>query len=107
MPYIPSKRRKYIGSITNTDRWQKFLNRPGDVFVCTPPKCGTTWTTTIVAMLVSGSTDVDTQSLVQWVDAEVVAIDEVMGALATQNHRRCIKTHTPLMVSPGTLMPPT
>ena len=32
-------------------RWEHFVHRPGDIFVCTPPKCGTTWTQTIVASL--------------------------------------------------------
>ncbi len=95
MQYTHPKRRTYTGSITNTDRWQKFQNKPGDVFVCTPPKCGTTWTVTIVTMLMLGRTDVAPQELVQWVDAEVVPINDVVDALAVQNHRRCIKTHTP------------
>jgi aryl sulfotransferase len=95
MPYTPIKRRNYTGSITNTDRWQQFQNRIGDVFVCTPPKCGTTWTITIVAMLVTGKTDVAPQELVQWVDAEVVPIDDMVETLGAQTHRRCIKTHTP------------
>jgi aryl sulfotransferase len=95
MPYTPIKRRSYTGSITNTDRWQKFQNKPGDVFVCTPPKCGTTWTITIVTMLLSGRTDVAPQELVQWVDAEVVPINEMVDSLAAQTSRRCIKTHTP------------
>ncbi|TMA51013.1 MAG: sulfotransferase domain-containing protein [Deltaproteobacteria bacterium] len=32
-------------------RWAGFEPRPGDIFVCTPPKCGTTWTQAIVASL--------------------------------------------------------
>ncbi len=95
MAYTHPKRRTYKGSITNTDRWQQFRNRPGDVFICTPPKCGTTWTITIATMLAMGRTDVAPQELSQWVDAEVVPIDDVTAALAGQNHRRCIKTHTP------------
>ena len=95
MTYIPPHRRRYKGSITNTDRWQHFQGRPGDVFVCTPPKCGTTWTTAIVTMLLTGGTDVSLQEQVQWVDAEVVPLDQMTKRLAVQSHRRCIKTHTP------------
>jgi len=95
MTYIPPRRRRYTGSITNTDRWQHFQGRPGDVFVCTPPKCGTTWTTAIVTMLLTGGTDVSPQEQVQWVDAEVVSLDQMTKRLAVQSHRRCIKTHTP------------
>lgn len=95
MPYTPAARRRYKGTMTNTDRWQKYDHRADDVFVCTPPKSGTTWTTTIVTMLLHGRTDVASQELVQWVDADVVPVDEMVGALAAQSHRRCLKTHTP------------
>lgn len=95
MTYIPADRRSYKGSITDTDRWQEFQNEPGDVLVCTPPKCGTTWTTTIVTMLTQGSTDVSLLDRVQWVDANVVPVDEMTASLEAQSHSRCIKTHTP------------
>jgi len=95
MTYAPRDRRSYKGTITNTDRWQHFQSKPGDVFVCTPPKCGTTWTTAIVTMLLTGRTDVAPQDMVQWVDAEVVPIADMIAGLAAQTHRRCIKTHTP------------
>ncbi|MGO1117941.1 sulfotransferase domain-containing protein [Rhodovibrionaceae bacterium A322] len=95
MPYTPPSRRHYTGSLTDTDRWQTFSGRPGDVFVCTPPKCGTTWTIAIVNMLLSGSTDLADQAQVHWIDANVVALPETMAALEAQTSRRCIKTHTP------------
>jgi len=95
MTDAPRARRSYKGGITNTDRWQHFENKPGDVFVCTPPKCGTTWTTAIVTMLLTGRADAAPQDLVQWVDAEVVPVADMIAGLAAQTHRRCIKTHTP------------
>ena len=104
MSYTPPKRRRYQGAITNTDRWQQFQEEPGDVFICTPPKCGTTWTVTIVTMLAQGRTDVAPQKLVQWVDAEVIPINDTVGALAAQTHRRCIKSHTPFDGAPGIQM---
>ena len=96
MNYTPPHRQIYKGPITNTARWQQYTKRPGDVFVCTPPKCGTTWTTTIVTMLCQGSTEITPQELVHWVDAEIVPIDEVRDGLEAQPGRRCLKTHTPL-----------
>ncbi|SHJ63014.1 Sulfotransferase domain-containing protein [Shimia gijangensis] len=89
------QRRPYKGSITNTDRWAHFDHRPGDVFVCTPPKCGTTWTSTIVTMLCQGDTDIAPQDLIHWVDAEVIPLTDVTRGLAAQTGQRCIKTHTP------------
>ncbi len=87
--------RSYKGSMTNTDRWDEFKGRPGDVFVCTPPKCGTTWTSTIVTMLCQNSTDIAPQGLIHWVDAAIVPIEDVVNNLAVQKGQRCIKTHTP------------
>jgi len=95
MTAAPNIRRRYKGGFTNTDRWARFTPRSGDVFVSTPPKCGTTWTTTIVAMLCQGTTDVNSAESVQWLDAEVVPIEEAVAALQAHEGRRCIKSHTP------------
>ena len=43
--------RPYRTAVFDNRRWQRFTHRPGDIFVCTPPKCGTTWTQTIIASL--------------------------------------------------------
>lgn len=95
MPESQEIRCRYKGDFTNTDRWAHFTNKPGDVFVSTPPKCGTTWTTSIVTMLCHGRTDLVPTEIVQWVDAEVVPIDEAVSSLNAQTVRRCIKSHTP------------
>ena len=96
MPYTPPPRQAYKGPITDTERWQGYTKRPGDVFICTPPKCGTTWTTSIVTMLCQGSTDIKPQELVHWVDAKIVPLPEVIETLEGTKGRRCLKTHTPL-----------
>ena len=51
-------------------RWDGFTPRPGDVFVCTPPKCGTTWMQTIVASLLWPAGDVPGPVLAisPWID---------------------------------------
>ena len=51
---VPEQSAAYLGPITDTKRWQHFNHRPNDIFVCTPPECGTTWTQAICAMLVAG-----------------------------------------------------
>ncbi len=89
--------RQYIGPLTDNRRWAKFNSRPNDVHVCTPPKCGTTWTQTIVALLASGDPDVEpgisTKS--PWLDIRYRDIDEMVAGLDAQTDQRCIKSHTP------------
>lgn len=78
-------------------RWAGFTHRPGDVFVCTPPKCGTTWTQTIVTTLIFGGEPMPDPVLVlsPWLEMRFLPLDEVLSGLSQQRHRRCIKSHTP------------
>ena len=96
MTYTPPPRKPYKGSITDTDRWNAVDLRAGDVFVCTPPKCGTTWTTSIVTMLCAGRTDIAPQKLIHWLDASFMPLDDVVDGLRAQDGQRCIKSHTPM-----------
>ena len=94
---VPSLR-SYRGFITDPDRWSSWRPRRGDVLVCSPPKCGTTWTQTIVAMLIHKETDLPeaVPVLSPWVDADLgIPADEVAAALERQTRRRVVKTHTP------------
>ena len=52
---LPEPTSTYAGRLTDTSRWASFLVRPGDIFICTPPKCGTTWTQAICAHLIFGT----------------------------------------------------
>lgn len=90
--------RSYTSPITDSGRWQAFEPRAGDIVVCTPPKCGTTWTQGILALLISGDpeTDAETSMKSPWIDINVRDVAEVMQRLAAQLHRRQVKTHTPL-----------
>jgi aryl sulfotransferase len=87
----------YVGPITDTARWTNFRHRPDDIFVCTPPKCGTTWTQAICAMLIFGTPEHGQQPGVisPWVDANFAPIEEYLGMVEAQTHRRYLKTHTP------------
>ena len=44
--------RRYRSSVADSQRWDDFRLRPGDIIVTTPPKCGTTWTQMICALLI-------------------------------------------------------
>jgi aryl sulfotransferase len=95
---MPQQTTSYLGPITDTSRWENFRHRPDDIFVCTPPKCGTTWTQAICAMLVFGKVDHGVQSSTAspWIDAQFAPIDEYLAHVEEQKHRRYIKTHSPL-----------
>src|SRR5215471_1147440 len=87
----------YRGHITDTGRWANFKHRTDDIFICTPAKCGTTWTQAICAMLVFGTAEHGRQPGVisPWIDANFAPIEEYLGQVDAQAHRRFIKTHTP------------
>lgn len=94
----PPARTSYHGGITNTDRWANFTHRDDDIFICTPPKCGTTWTQAICAMLIFGTAEHGHKpnALSPWIDGEFEPIDEYLKKVDLQTHRRFFKTHTPL-----------
>jgi aryl sulfotransferase len=92
-----SQQRIYKSAVTDSTRWAAYNHRPGDIFVCTPPKCGTTWMQTIVASLLwpDGNFPGQVIELGPWFDGLIVDFDEVCARLQAQTHRRSIKTHTP------------
>lgn len=93
-----SDRKLYLGPLTDNRRWDQVRIRPDDVIVVTPPKCGTTWMQTIVALLLSGDPEVETELSVRmpWVDIRIREMDEVAARLEAMTHRRSMKSHTPM-----------
>lgn len=79
-------------------RWVGFEHRPGDIVISTRSKCGTTWLQMICALLVFQDPELPAPlaELSPWLDWEVEPIEEVRERLDRQEHRRFIKTHTPL-----------
>ena len=90
--------RRYEGVVFDSSRWEGFELRPGDIIISTPPKCGTTWTQMICALLILQEPELPLplDTLSPWVDMVTRARTEVFADLAAQTHRRFIKTHTPL-----------
>jgi hypothetical protein len=79
-------------------RWQRFSPRVGDVIISTPPKCGTTWMQMICALLIFQRTTFDRSLdlISPCLDMQTRDIGQVIDDLEAQQHRRFIKTHTPL-----------
>jgi aryl sulfotransferase len=95
---VMTARKLYLGPLTDNRRWDMLDIRPDDVFVVTPPKCGTTWMQTIVALLFSGDPEVETELSVKmpWIDIRIREMPEVAARLAAMTQRRSMKSHTPM-----------
>ena len=91
-------RSSYRSLIADNARWDAFELRPSDIVISTPPKCGTTWTQMLCALLIFDGPDfpMPLNKMSVWVDQNIRSIADVCSLYAAQNHRRFIKTHTPL-----------
>src|SRR5689334_24191330 len=98
MPEASSPRTRYRSIVADSARWDGFAFRPGDVVISTPPKCGTTWTQMLCALLIFDGPDFPAplDQLSPWLDMSTRPLAQVMATYAAQPHRRIVKTHTPL-----------
>lgn len=99
---VPPRRRRPAGSLTDASRWERLPLRSGDVVISTPSKCGTTWTQQLVGMLLLDEPGLDRpiSTISPWVDMLVRTEDELFATLGAQDHRRFLKTHTPIDALP-------
>ena len=89
---------RYRSGDEDSGRWQDFAFREGDIVVSTRSKSGTTWMQMICLLLVfqRGELPQPLGVLSPWLDWLGVARGDVVARLTAQDHRRVIKTHTPL-----------
>jgi aryl sulfotransferase len=89
---------RYQSAEEDSARWAGFEFREGDIVISTRSKSGTTWMQMICALLVFQTPDLPAPlgELSPWLDWLVTPREEVLARLAAQEHRRFIKTHTPL-----------
>jgi hypothetical protein len=90
--------RRYRAHDEDSARWDGFAFREGDIVISTRSRSGTTWTQMICALLIFQTPDLPAPlgDLSPWLDMLVVPREEVFARLEAQDHRRFIKTHTPL-----------
>lgn len=94
---LPTITHIYQNHLLDSTRWNCYQPRPGDVVVATSLKSGTTWTQEIVRQLIfQGQAAPDRGAISPWLEARWRPIDDVIGQLETQQHRRLIKSHLPL-----------
>ena len=93
----PRKTREVQNPVSDSTRWNDFRYRPDDIVIVTWGKTGTTWMQQIVGQIVCGAPD-DLWPVFDspWLDMRIFPIDEVLGGLEAQTHRRFIKTHLPI-----------
>jgi hypothetical protein len=88
----------YRNVLVDSTRWDAIELRDDDIIISTPAKCGTTWMQTCVALLVFQTPELPAPlaELSPWVDMLTWPLDELVALLDAQEHRRFLKTHTPL-----------
>lgn len=92
-----TERVDYHSFIASSHRWDGFALRDDDIVISTPVKSGTTWTQTLVALLLFDGVPSDpVYDLSPWLDMNLRSKQDAHALLDAQTHRRFIKTHTPL-----------
>jgi aryl sulfotransferase len=101
---VPEKKRELLHRIMDSQRWDGFPFREGDIVIGTWAKSGTTWCQQIVTqMIFEGEEQIATLDIAPWVDMRIIPFEPMMEQLEAQTHRRCLKTHLPadaLVMSP-------
>ncbi len=89
---------RYRSPDEDSARWLEFAFREGDIVISTRSKSGTTWMQMICALLVFQCPQLPhpLPQLSPWLDWLGTPIDVVISGLESQDHRRFVKTHTPL-----------
>jgi hypothetical protein len=95
---IEPPKQHYRNFLFDSARWDGFEFRPGDIIISTPPKCGTTWTQMIVGLLIFQTPNFDRPlaAITPWLDMNTRDLAGVFADLEAQQHRRFVKTHTPI-----------
>ena len=89
--------RVYASGLLDSARWNDFVFRPDDIFICTYPKSGTTWVQNIVLHLIFQDLQVrNISAFWPFVELRLKPVADLRATLAAQQHRRFIKSHVAL-----------
>ena len=90
--------RRYQSHDEDSARWIGFPYRDDDIVISTRSKTGTTWVQMICALLIFQQPRLPAPiaQLSPWLDHLIAPREQVFAQLAAQQHRRFVKTHTPL-----------
>ena len=82
----PERNHRYNSPAADSERWDLYRPRKGDIIICTPPKCGTTWTQMIAALLVHQTPDLPLPltRLSRWLDRHSEPIELVIEEYEAQ-----------------------
>ncbi len=89
---------RYTSPEEDSGRWDGFPFRDGDIVISTRSKTGTTWVQMICALLIFQAPELDGPIgwYSPWLDRLIRPKEELFARLEAQQHRRFVKTHTPL-----------
>ncbi len=99
---LPTLTRIYQNHTLDSTRWNCYQPRSDDIVISTSLKSGTTWMLEIVAQLIfRGQTvpegaDSQPRSASVWFEPRWGPLDERIGKLEAQQHRRFVKSHLPV-----------
>jgi aryl sulfotransferase len=95
---VPGPPLRYQSPDEDSARWLGFPFRDDDIVISTRSKTGTTWVQMICALLIFQAPELPAPlaELSPWLDHLIEPVDDVYARLAAQQHRRFVKTHTPL-----------
>jgi hypothetical protein len=95
---VPDVPTRYASPDEDSARWIGFPFREGDIVIATRSKTGTTWVQMICAVLIFQTPDLpdSLSNLSPWLDWLITPREVIYAQLAGQDHRRFIKSHTPL-----------
>lgn len=98
----PQVTKTYHHTFINSDNWNRFQPRDGDVVVATSYKGGTTWMQAICGALIFQSPEPPgaLDDISPWIDAVFEPNEVVLARIEAQSHRRYLKTHLPLTAVP-------